>query len=153
MLLNQPQRRNGTVLLQSGQMGLPSHRLTVDRGAHSGNGLCKKKEGSKVHAGKRLPSMTSTAIPRTNSCIKWAVVKEASAIPPAYTGICGQCWRKCRVMLQPVNLLQPLNPHPWHTSKDNDVSVKCNSTNAYTVAGENSPAKASISWSIGVSSR
>ena len=89
-LLDQPQRRNGSALLQSGRMGPPGHR--GQRSAVLG-GMCKWKEGGIAHAGKRVPSLISTATPRTRSCMRCAVGKEASAIPPAYTEICGRSYQ------------------------------------------------------------
>ena len=123
-LLDQPQRRNGSALSQSGRMGPPGHR--GQRSAVLG-GLCKWKEGGRAHAGKRVPSLISTATPRTRSCMRCAVGKEASAIPHAYTEICGRSSESAdESRRSPVNPLQPLDPNPRETSEDGGAIIKAN---------------------------
>src|SRR6218665_530312 len=54
------------------------------------DGLHKKRAGGRARADRTAPSQKSTATPRTQSCMRSALGMEASAILPAYIGICGQ---------------------------------------------------------------
>jgi len=89
-LLGQPQKMNESALSQNGRIGPPSYweqRTGVYDGLHK-----RKWEGGSARADtcRRAPSQTSTATPRKRSCKRCAVGMEASAIHPAYIGICGQ---------------------------------------------------------------
>src|SRR6218665_311654 len=74
-LLDHPPKRSVSVLPQSGRMGPPNYR-----GQRTAvyDGLHKKREGGS--ADRRAPSQTSTATPKTRSCMRCAVGMEASAI-------------------------------------------------------------------------
>src|SRR6218665_2060698 len=86
-LLDQPPKRNMSALSQSGRVG-PPHYLGQRTAVY--DGLHQKREGDRALADRRAPSQTSTATPSTRSCMRCAVGMEASAIHPAYIGICGQ---------------------------------------------------------------
>src|SRR6218665_2223311 len=89
-LLDQPQKKNGSALSQSGQMG-PPNIITVGRGSQCTT-ACTRREDGRARADGRAPSQTSTATPRTRSSMGYMyfVGMEANAIHPAYIGICGQ---------------------------------------------------------------
>src|SRR6218665_2637564 len=120
--LGQPQKMNGSALSQSGRMGSPNyreHRTGVYDGLHI------KREGSRACADRKAPSQTSTATPRTQSCKRCAVGMEASAIHPAYSGICGQlpepANKSSRSSVDPPQLL---HPNPRETSEDGTAIIK-----------------------------
>src|SRR6218665_2895777 len=75
--LDQPQKMNESALPQSGRMGPPNYR-EQKTGVY--DDLHMRREGSRARAGRRAPSQTSTATPRTRSCKRCAVGMEASAI-------------------------------------------------------------------------
>src|SRR5688572_4316810 len=109
-LLDQPQRRNGSALSQRGEW---DRQVTVDRGAQCSAACARRKEGGIAHAGKRVSSLIRTATPRTRSCMRCAVGKEASAIPQHIlryaVGLIKSADESSR---SPVKLLQPLDSNP-----------------------------------------
>jgi len=113
-----------SALSQSGRMGPPNYlgqRTAVYDGLH------KKRESGRARADRRAPSQTSTATPRTRSCIRCAVGMEASAIPYIphileYVVILLEPANKSR--RSPVNPPQLLHPNPRETSEDGTAIVK-----------------------------
>src|SRR6218665_661101 len=85
-LLDQPQKKNVSALSQSERMGPPNY---LGQRTAVYDGLGKKSEGCRArgYTCRRAPSQTSTASPKTRSCMRCAVGMEASAIHPAASAI------------------------------------------------------------------
>src|SRR6218665_2501287 len=67
-LLDQPRKKNGSALAQSGRMG-PLNNLGQRTAVY--DGLHKMRAGDRARADRRTPSQTNTATPRTRSFMVW----------------------------------------------------------------------------------
>ena len=98
------------------------------------DGLHKKKEGGRACADRRAPSHTSTATPRTRSCMRCAVGIEASAIHPAHIE-----HRPLASAIHPadphisnIDLLPQIDTHNY-TNQSEDRSIACPAQHGSTV--------------------